>query len=378
MHRLLAAASFLLCVAAISGCAPGAAQPPAMPAMPPPEVLIGRPVRKSITDYEDTTGRVEAVKTVELRSRVTGYLQKINFKEGSAVKTGDVLFEIDPRPYQAELTRAEAAVTQSESRLNRMSADLERANVMRSRNVIGLEEFDKITGDRNEAASAVKVAKAARDLAMLNVDYTKVRSPIDGVVSRQHLDVGNLVKADDTLLTVIVSLNPMYAWFSVDERTLLRLRRMVDAGKLPASPEEAKMTILMGLADEEGFPHTGVMNFVDNRLDSGTGTLVMRAQIPNPRGILSPGLFVRVRVPLGEPHPVLLIPEEAIGTDQGRKFVYIVDAENKVGYRPIKVGKLHDGLRVVESGLTGDERIVIDGLQRVRPGAAVNPKEKGA
>jgi RND family efflux transporter MFP subunit len=328
-----------------------------------------------IADYEDTTGRIEAVKTVELRARVTGYLNHINFKEGSTVKEGDVLFEIDPRPYEAQLARAAASVTQGTARLNRMRADTQRALAMRSRNAIGREEFDKIVGDRDESAAGVESSRADRDLAQLNLDFTKVRAPIAGLVSRQYIDAGNLVKADDTLLTVIVSHDKMYAYFDVDERTLLRLRRMMQDGLLPADPTEAKMPVKMGLADEEGFPHTGEINFVDNRLDATTGTLRLRARFDNPHGLLTPGLFVRIRVLIGKPHDVTLIPEEALGTDQGRKFVYVVDAEDKAQYRPIKVGKLHDGLRVITGGLKENERVVIDGLQRVRPGAPVTPKD---
>jgi RND family efflux transporter MFP subunit len=242
-----------LLVVLAAGCAGNAASPPGPPpAPPPPEVVVAPPVVKEVADYEDTTGRIGAIKTVEVRARVTGYLQKINFTEGTEVKAGDVLFEIDPRPYEAELARAEATVGQSQARLRRLTADLQRAIALRPTNAIGREEYDKIAGDRNEAEAGVKVATAARDLAALNVEYTKVKAPIDGLVGRHFIDVGNLVKADETALTTIVTQDPMYAWFDVDERTLLRLRRMQSAGQLPASPAAARMKVLVGLADEEG------------------------------------------------------------------------------------------------------------------------------
>ncbi len=374
MLRTLFPVPFLLVVNLfISGCGPAPANPQAMGGMKAPDVLVGVPAHKQVADFEDTTGRVEALKTVDIRARVTGYLQKINFKEGSPVKENDILFEIDARPYRADLAKASAAMVQSESHLNRLKSDYQRASNLRSRNAIGKEEFDKIAGDRDEAQAAVEVAKAAHDISQLNVDFCQVRAPIDGVISRKYLDVGNLVKADDTLMTNIVTLNPMYAYFVVDERTLLKLTRLMRSGDVPNAEG---LKILLGLADEEGFPHSGKIDFVDNRLDNATGTLTMRATFANPKGLMTPGLFVRIRVPIGEPQAVIVVPEEAIGTDQGRKFLYVVDDEDKAAYRPVKVGKLYEGQRVITEGLKEGERIVVDGLQRVRPGAKVTPKER--
>lgn len=366
----------LLAAVLAAGCAPAPSGPP-MGQMPqkPPEVLVGLPVRKTVTDYEETTGRVEPVRSVEVRARATGYLQKVNFLEGSEVKEGEVLMEIDPRPYQAEFDRAEANVTQAEAHLTRLKSDYERATVLRGRDAIGREEFDKVSGDRNEALAAVQVAKAARDLAHLNLEFTKVKAPISGLVSRKFIDVGNLVKADETSLTTIVTQDPMFAYFDVDERTLLRLRRLMQEGVLPSSPGTSGIMVEMGLADEDGFPHRGKIDFVDNRLDNNTGTLHMRCVFPNPKRLLTPGLFVRFRVPIGQPHPVILAPEEALGTDQGRKFLYVLDGEDKVTYRPVRVGRLYEGYRVITDGLKEGERIVVDGLQRVRPGVLVAPKE---
>lgn len=362
----------VLIALAAAGCAPNGGEASKAPPPKPPEVIVSLPVRKVVTDYEDTTGRLEAVKTVDVRARVTGYLEKVHFKEGAEVKENEVLFEIDARTYQAELARNEAAVLQAEAHLNRLKADYLRASTLRARNAIGREEFDKVSGDRDEAVAALEVARAARDVAKQNVNYTKVRALISGYISRHYIDAGNLVKADDTLLTTIVSQNPMYAYFDVDERTFLRMTRLSQAGKMPASATGLK--VMIGLADEEGFPHQGTVDFVDNRLDTSTGTLHMRAVFPNPGRMLTPGLFVRIRVPIGSPAPVIMVPEEALATDQGRKFLYVLDSDDKATYRPVKVGKLFEGWRVITEGLKEGERVIVDGLQRVRPGVPVTPK----
>jgi RND family efflux transporter MFP subunit len=356
------------------GVLAGCAQPPAQPPPPkPPEVLVSLPISRSVTDYEDFTGRTEAMKLVEVRARVTGYLEKLNFQEGAEVKQADVLFEIDPRPYQAEFARADASLVQSEAHLRRLESDYQRALGLRNRTAIGLEEFDKIAGDRAEAAAAVGVARAVRDLAKLNLGFTHVTSPIAGRISRRLVDPGNMVKADETALTTVVSLDPMYAYFDVDERTVLRIRRLIQEGKT-ASDGNGKATVLMGLADEDGFPHQGAVDFVDNKVDPNTGSLWLRGVFPNPTHILTPGLFVRIRLPIGMPYKATLIAEQALGRDQGQKFVYVVSDKNEVAYRPVKVGKLHDGLRVITEGLTARDKVVVSGLQRIRQGATVEPK----
>jgi RND family efflux transporter MFP subunit len=361
----------LLSCAAVAGCN----QSPAAqaPAPPPPEVLISLPVTREVTDYEDFPGRTEAVNSIEVRARVTGYLDKVNFREGYDVKKDDVLFEIDPRPYQAELNRAEANVVLAEAHLNRLNSDYQRAESLVRTKAIGREEFDKIAGDRAEANATVGVAKAGRDLAKLNLDFTKVKAPISGRISRRFVDPGNLVKADDTILTSVVSLDPMYAYFDLDERTTLRVQRELREGKIHWS-DETGLPVQLGLSDEEGHPHQGRINFADNRVDPETGTWRLRALFVNPDRVLSPGLYVRMRLPVGEPYTALLVAEQALGTDQGQKFVYVVDGDGKVEYRRIKVGRVHDGLRVVADGLRPGEEVVVSGLQRVRPGSPVAPK----
>jgi RND family efflux transporter MFP subunit len=362
----------LLCTGgALTGCNQPQAAPPSKP--PPAEVKVSHPVIKEVTDYEDFPGRIEAINSIEVRARVTGYLDKVNFDEGSEVKQGDVLFEIDARPYQAELNRAEANLVQAEAHLKRLNADYQRAVGLLPKGAMGREEFDKITGDRAEASAAVGVAKASKDLAQLNLGFTKVRAPIGGRISRRFIDPGNMVKADDSPLTNIVSLDPIHAYFDVDERTTLRLQRLIRSEQVQWS-QGGGVRVLLGLADEDGFSQEGTINFSDNKVDADTGTWRLRGIFANPKRILSPGLFVRIRLPIGRPYSALLVSEQALGADQGKKFVYVVDANNAVRYRDVQVGRLHDGLRVIAKGLTKDELVVVSGLQRIRDGATVKPE----
>jgi RND family efflux transporter MFP subunit len=345
---------------------PGAGGPPAAK---PPEVFFVTPTRDNLPDYEDCTGRTEAFKTVDVRARVTGYLERWNFQPGKKVSKGDVLFEIDPRSYLAELARAEASVVQAEAHLTRLNADYQRAVNLFSTRAMGREDLDKISGDRAEAVAAVGIAKATRDLAKLNVDYTKVTAALDGIVSRTMVDPGNMVKADDTVLTTIVTQDPIYAYFDIDERNALRLSRQLAQGEMKYPP------VQMGLADEEPrFPHRGTIDFVDNRLDTNTGTWHMRCSFSNPDGLLKPGLFVRIRFLYGELQKVIMIPEEAITADQDRKYVFVIGDKDQIEHRQIKIGKIRNGLRAITEGLKGDERVVVKGVQRVRPGVTVVAK----
>jgi RND family efflux transporter MFP subunit len=329
-----------------------------------------------VTDHEDFTGRTVANKTIEIRARVTGYIDKINFidSEGRDVESGSVLFEVDPRLYQAEVARAQANLMQAQTRLKRVELDYDRALKTVASRTITQEQFDQVAGDRAEAKAQVEIMKANLDLAKLNLSYTQVTAPISGRVSRRQLDQGNLVRADETVLATIVSMDPMYAYFELDERTLLRLRRAAEEEGAISTHNEKSVPIKMALADEDGYPHEGVVNYFDNQLDAGTGTLQARAVFDNRNRMLAPGMFVRVRLPIGRPYQALLVPEEALGTDQGQKFVYVVDEQNKAQYRRIEVGKLEHGERVVLSGLSTSDRVIVSGLQRVRPGAPVSPR----
>ncbi len=265
---------------------------------------------------------------------------------------------------------------QAQAHYDRLSQDLERAEKLLPTRAIAQGDYDQIAGDHKEAAAAVKTAQAALRLAELNLQWTKVRAPCDGRVSKQLIDPGNMVQADVTPLTTIVTLDPIYAYFDVDERTLLELRRMVIAkrGRL-RNVREAKLPVLLALADETGYPHEGTIDFADNRLDVMTGTLRLRGVFPNPKRILSPGMYAKIRLPKGEPHRAILIPEAALSSDQGQRFVYVVNDKNEVAYRRVEVGALHGELREVKSGLSEKDRVVVEGLQRVRPGIAVQPAE---
>ncbi len=363
---LVAGAGVLLC--GCSGDSAGAAGAGAPP-QKTPEVYFTKPTRDKLLDYEDCTGRTEAFKTVDVRARVTGYLDKWNFSPGKKVSKGDVLFEIDPRSYLAELARAEATLVQAEAHLTRLNADHQRAVNLFATRAMGREDLDKIVGDRAEAIAAVGIAKASRDLAKLNVDYTHVTASLDGIVSRAMVDPGNMVKADDTVLTTVVTQDPIYAYFDIDERNALHLSRQLLAGEMKYPP------VQMGLADEEPrFPHRGTIDFVDNRLDTNTGTWHMRCSFANADGLLKPGLFVRIRFLYGEMQNVILIPEEAIASDQDRKFVYLINDKDQIEHRQVKIGKMRNGLRAIIEGLKGDERVVVKGVQRMRPGITVTAK----
>jgi RND family efflux transporter MFP subunit len=352
------------------GC--GQAQPAGPNGPQPPEVRVSVPKKENVTDYEDFPGRVEAVDSIDIRARVTGYLDKVNFIEGMEVKKGAVLFEIDPRLYQAEVNRQEANLLQAQARQERLATDYQRATTLLARSGISREEYDKIAGDRKEAAAAVEVAKAGLVFARQNLDFTKVQAPITGRISRRYIDPGNLVKADETVLTTLVSLDPIYVYFDLDERTTLRLQQLIRKGSVEWGSENG-LPVLVGRVDDEGYPRKGTVNFADNRVDADTGTWRLRGRFANPQYELTPGLFVRVHLPIGSPYEALLVSEQAFGTDQGQKFLYVVDEANHVSYRRVKVGRLHNGLRVVSDGLKPVEKVVVSGLQRLRPGTEVRP-----
>ncbi len=348
----------------------------AMETVPTP-VTVSRPVERDITDYVDFTGRTAAVDSVELRARVWGYLDKVNFKEGALVKKGDVLFEIDPLTYRATLNQAEGNLASAEARVERLDADFARARPLLRRGSISREEYDKVVGDRGEAAASREALKAAVERAKLDLQYTKVTAPISGRISRYVVTAGNLVQAGDqgggTLLTTIVSVDPMYAYFDVDEYTALRVRRLVREGKSD-SPRDGGFPVSLGLANEEGHPHRGTINFVDNQVNPRTGTIRVRGVFPNKEQVLLPGLFARVRAPIGRPHKALLVSERAFDTDQGQKVLYVVNEKNEVVSRPVRLGALHEGLREITDGLKPGERVIVNGLQQVRPGVTVEPR----
>jgi multidrug efflux system membrane fusion protein len=369
----------LLLFVATWGCGPKA---PPKPAAEPPTVTVSKPVQRDVTNYVDFTGRTDAIFSVDVRARVTGYLVKMPFREGAEVKKDDLLFEIDPRPYQAEYDRAASDVELNEARYKLAVADNARAKVVaKTPGAISLQDLDKYQASEDEAFAAVEAAKANLEVHKINLDFTKVTSFIDGQVSRYFFTIGNLVNQDMTLLTTVVSLDPIYAYFDMDERTLLDIKRAMNAGRLEVLSQNSDIPVFLGLQGEKGFPHKGNVNFVNNKVDSSTGTITVRGVFPNPtpaHGVreLSPGLFVRIRLPIGKPHSALLVAGQAIGTDQGVKVLYVVDANNVVQYRKIRIGPLQDdGLRVIEEGLKPDDSVVITGLQQIQAKTKVRPRQ---
>jgi RND family efflux transporter MFP subunit len=362
-----------LCLGA-TGCARA---PAAAPAAAPISVTVSYPVERDVTDHAEFPARVAAVQSVQVRAHVWGYLDKIHFREGALVNKGDVLFEIDPRMYRADLERAKGAVAQYEAQMRRLEHDYERGRNLRARAAVSQEEYDRIEGDYRAAVANLHVAEANRDLAALNLEYTKVTAPVGGRISRYLVTVGNLIQSGDqgggTVLTTIVSVDPMYAYFDVDELTVLRAGQLNREGKA-ASARETAVPVSLALANEEGFPHRGTINFVDNQINAKTGTLSCRGVFPNKDEALTAGFFARVRVPIALPHRALLVTDRALDNDQGQKILYVLNDKDEVVSRPVRVGALHDGLRAIEDGLKPGERVLVNGLLKVRPGMTVQPK----
>jgi RND family efflux transporter MFP subunit len=345
--------------------------PPAAPQVP--EVSVALPIERRVTDYEDFTGRTDAVYTVDVRARVNGYLAKVYFKDGDLVKKDDVLYLIDPRPYQADLDKAKGQVERLEGQKKLLEVQVDRYTKLVKKGAASQQDLDVYIGQQAENTGSLVAAKAQVIYSQLYLDFCTVKAPIDGQISRAYVQIGNVVNADQTLLTTLVSTDPMYAYFSVEEPTYLRVQKMLTAGEV-GRPKGLK--VRMGLADDfnRTFPLTGTLDFFNNIIDPLTGTITVRGVFPNPKLILKPGLFTRVRVPIGAAHDTLLVSERAVGSDQGQKFLYTLDAANKVQYRKVDVGLVFDSLRAIEKGLEKDERVVVNGLQRVRPGMEVKPE----
>ena len=341
-----------------------------VPQRPPAEVTVAPAIGKQVNDWDEFSGHFEPVDAVEIRPRVSGFVQRVAFTEGAIVRRGDPLFYIDARPYQAEVSRAEAELERARTRAQLAQGEQERAQRLVATQAISREELDARTSGKAEGDASVRAAEAALETAKLNLEWTVVRAPIGGRVSRAAVTPGNLVQAGPpaaTLLTTIVSLDPIYVTFDSDEQAYLKY---VNAMRGRA----AELPVYIGLTNETGFPHKGKLDFVDNRLDPGAGTIRVRAVIPNPTQQFVPGLFARVRLVGTEARPVTLIQDQAIGTDQDRKFVLILKPDSSVEYRAVTLGRLVDGLRVVSSGVTPGENVVVNGLLRVRPGMKVLAK----
>ena len=339
-------------------------QPP-----PPPTVTVNRPVERPVEEWIVFTGSTRAEKTVELRARVRGYLERIAFEDGANVKEGDLLFVIEKAPFEAEVAAAKASIERAQAALELAQANLRRTTQLSASNAISKQQLDVDQAELATAEANLSAAKATLTQADLNLGYTEIHAPIHGRIGRHLIDVGNLILPDQTLLAVIESTDPIHAYFSVSERDLMRLEQLAPAGPNAPSPK-----LEMALGDEGDFEFEGELDFSQLGIDPGTGTSLRRAVFANPKGTLVPGMFVRVRVRLGKPEPRLLVEQRALGSDQRGDFVLVVNEKNVVEYRPVELGTTTDGMRVIKKGLAPDEWIVVNGLQRARPGAEVKPE----
>ncbi len=371
--RLLVPAIVLGSVTGIlTGCGRAAAhqRPPA------PAVTVAPVERKEIVEWAEFTGRSEAVESVEVRPRVSGHIQQVRFQSGQMVKKGEVLFQIDPRWYQADHDRRQAELEQATAHLENARREAERTAQLLANNAISIEDADARQSRHQEAKAALLAAKAALESAQLDLEYTQVRAPIDGRVSRALLTEGNYVNGvagGATLLTTIVSVDPIYVYADIDENSLLKFNALAQANQLETN-DAGQIPVELQLADEQEFPHQGHIESFDNRLDPNTGSILLRAVFPNGDGRVVPGLFAHIRVPLSQRHAVLLVDERAVGTDQAQKFVLSLTPTNTVAYCAVQLGPLVGGKRVVRAGLEGNEQVVVNGLARVRPGMPVAPQ----
>ena len=344
-----------------------------MPPMPTPVVTVDKPQLKTVTDFYEFTGTAGAVEEVQVRARVQGYLQKIHFADGSDVSKGDLLFEIEPESFQAKRNQAGAMLKSSQAEMIRAKLDYERVQEAVKTNAVSKQEVTTRKAEWDKAQAAVMANEAALAEAELNLSYTKIHSPIDGRISRRMVDAGNLVGAGEhTLLATVVKLQPIYINFYVSEGLLLEgLEKREINGEL-------SFKFYVGLENETGYPHEGVLTYMDNTIDSGTGTILIRGDLPNAKKNILPGMFVRVKVPVGQQADAVVVNERAIGTDIGGKFLLLVDKDNRVERRPVQIGRSIDNLRVITSGLSADEAYILKGVQFVFPGMEVNPQMAGA
>jgi RND family efflux transporter MFP subunit len=375
-HPARAALAFSAALILATGCTRNSAQN----ATAPPSVTVASVEQQQLVEWDEFTGRTEAVEFVEVRPRVSGHVQEVRFQSGQLVKKGDVLFLVDPRWHKAEFDRRQAEFEQASARLQNAEREARRTGQLLANKAISTEEAEARESRFQEAKAALLAAQAARDSAKLDLDYTEVRAPIDGRVSRELVTAGNYVSGlagAATLLTTIVSVDPIYVYADVDENSLLKFNALARAKKVESNGD-GEIPVELQLADEEGFPNQGHIESFDNKLDPQTGSILLRAVFPNPEGRIVPGLFARIRVPLSERYPALLVEERAIGTDQAQKFVLTLTETNTVAYRPVKLGPAINGKRIVRSGLQAGEQIVVNGLQRVRPGMPVTPQTEVA
>jgi len=355
-------------VVALAACG----KPPEKATPKTPKVTVTEPEQRAVLEYEELPGRVAAIENVVVKARVTGVLNKVHFQEGAEVRKGDPLYTIDPREYQADLDSAAAALQQSQAQMAQAHSDYQRSMQLSTQKVIAAQETEKQGTAVLAAEAAARSAQASLDKAKLDLEYTEIRAPISGKISRTNVTEGNLVSNGDTL-TSIVSQDPVYVYFDAPERVVLRWDKAVNEESSGGLTSRAKAFV--GLLNEEGFPREGKVDFSDNEVSAGTGTLKMRAVVSNDDRRLRVGMYARVRLTLDRPRQTLLVPERAVGVDQGQRFTYIVNGDNKVEYRKVSTGQVFDGKLAILEGLQPQDRVITEGLQLLRPGQSVQPEE---
>ncbi|MEN4939696.1 efflux RND transporter periplasmic adaptor subunit [Stenotrophomonas sp. TWI1151] len=373
-RRLTMAGVSILAAAVLTACSGSHAEEAGMP--PPPSVSAAPVLVKQVSQWDDFSGRVEAVESVELRPRVSGYIDKVNYVEGQEVKKGDVLFTIDARSYRAELDRATAELNRARTQAQVSRSEADRARRLSDQQAISTETWEQRRAVSEQALAQVQAAQAAVDAARLNMEFTQVRAPINGRAGRAMVTAGNLVTAGDSasVLTTLVSLDKVHVYFDADEGTFLRYAQMARKGERP-SERDSELPVKVGLSGETGYPHEGKVDFLDNQVTRSTGTIRVRALLDNADRAFTPGLFARVQLLGSGQFQAMLIDDKAVLTDQDRKFVYVVDKDNKAQRRDIELGRTADGLRIVEQGLKAGDRVIIDGVQKVfMPGMPVQAK----
>jgi len=375
MQRLLA---FSLVLATLSSCERAQQKTNATP--PPPPVTVAKPLSTELVEWDEFIGRLDAPESVEIRARVSGYLEKIHFREGSDVKAGDLLFTIDPRPYQAVVDRAQADAERAEVRVELSKMEAKRAKGLIESKAIAIEEIEQRNQALADSEAGLRSARATLEEARLNLEFTQLKSPITGRIGDVLITQGNLINggsnnSNATVLTTVVSVDPIHCYLDVDEQSALKYRELRRLGERASALDE-QIPAEMALASEQGYPHKGVIDFVDNRLDPGTGVIRSRALFPNPGGLMAPGFFARVRIPGSGKYTALLVHDNAVGSDQGEPFLFVVGADDVVKQVPVTIGPMHEGLRIVKTGVTKEDRIVVNGMALVRPGMKVNVKEE--
>ncbi|MDB6138814.1 MAG: Efflux transporter, family, subunit [Verrucomicrobiaceae bacterium] len=348
-----------------------------VPPPPPPAVTVSLPVQREVRDWDEYTGHLQAPETVNIQARVSGFIEKTSFREGAIVQKGDVLYEMDARPFEADLNNKKAALAKDEAQVTLTQSELGRSEGLLKTKAIAQQDFDTSRARFDQAKAQLEADKAAADVAQLNMEWTKVTAPITGRVSRMYVTAGNLINGgagQGTLLTTIVSVGPIYCLAPVPERTFLKYQALA-AQQGTVNLRDAKIPCYVQLENETNFPHQGVIDFIDNNMDANTGTIQLRGLIPNPDGMLTPGVFARMRITNSKPYQTLLIPDIAVGTEQNERFVLVVGKDDMVETKSVKLGRLFGSLRAISDGLKLEDKVVVNGMQQARPGTQVSPKE---